>query len=99
MANIHCREISVLARLYGCYSRLYILVAVHVQTRRHKVVITNINDLEKWRWSASLSFGYNKINFFAKYDLNNLFKQDVYTTDGSLLELRPLQFGFIFYIL
>ncbi|HLS11960.1 MAG TPA: hypothetical protein VK050_07345 [Flavobacteriaceae bacterium] len=65
----------------------------------NKVVITNINDLEKWRWSASLSFGYNKINFFAKYDLNNLFKQDVYTTDGSLLELRPLQFGFIFYIL
>lgn len=65
----------------------------------NKVVVTNLTDLEKLRWSASLSFGYNKINFFAKYDFNNLFKKDVYTTDGSLLELRPLQFGFIFYIL
>lgn len=65
----------------------------------NKVVVTNIPDLQKWRWSASLSFGYNKINFFVKYDLNNLFKSDTYTTDGSLIELRPLQFGFIFYIL
>lgn len=65
----------------------------------NNVVVTNISDLQKWRWSASLSFGYNKINFFAKYDLNDLFKKDVYTTDGSLIELRPLQFGFIFYIL
>ena len=65
----------------------------------NKVIVTNISDLQRLRWSASLSFGYNKINFFAKYDLNNLFKKDVYTTDGSLIELRPLQFGFIFYIL
>lgn len=65
----------------------------------NKVIVRNISDLNKLRWSASLSFGYNKINFFAKYDLNNLFKQDTYTTDGSLIELRPLQFGFIFYIL
>lgn len=65
----------------------------------NNVVVTNISDLQKFRWSASLSFGYNKINFFAKYDLNDLFKQDTYTTDGSMIELRPLQFGFIFYIL
>lgn len=65
----------------------------------NKVRITNISDLEKLRWSANISFGYNKINFFAKYDLNNLFQKDIYTTDGSLLEVRPLQFGFIFYIL
>lgn len=65
----------------------------------NKVVATNISDLQKIRWSASLSFGFNKINFFAKYDLNDLFKQGVYTTDGTMIELRPLQFGFIFYIL
>lgn len=65
----------------------------------NKVVATNISDLQKLRWSASLSFGFNKINFFAKYDLNDLFKQDTYTTDGTMIELRPLQFGFIFYIL
>lgn len=65
----------------------------------NKVVATNISDLQKLRWSASLSFGFNKINFFFKYDLNDLFKEDTYTTDGTLIELRPLQFGFIFYIL
>lgn len=63
------------------------------------VVITNIPDIQKWRWSATFSFGYNKINFFAKYDLNNLFQKQIYTTDGSLIEIKPLQFGFIFYIL
>lgn len=65
----------------------------------NKVVATNISDIQKLRWSASLSFGFNKINFFAKYDLNDLFKQNTYTTDGTMIELRPLQFGFVFYIL
>lgn len=87
-------------RVYAGLSVGYIYWSQSVfKQENNKVMTTNIADLQKWRWSASLSFGYNKINFFAKYDLNNLFKKDTYTTDGSLIELRPLQFGFIFYIL
>jgi len=63
------------------------------------VVVTNIPDIQKLRYSLTFSFGYNKINFFAKYDVNNLFIEGTFTTDGSPIEIRPLQFGFIFYIL
>ena len=87
-------------RIYGGVSLGYIYRSQSTfKQAGNKVVVTNIPEIEKWRWSANLSFGYNKINFYAKYDINNLFQKDTYTTDGSLLEIKPLQFGFIFYIL
>lgn len=87
-------------RIYAGISAGYIFYSRSTfKQTANKVIVTNISDLQRLRWSASLSFGYNKINFFAKYDLNSLFKKDTYTTDGSLIEARPLQFGFIFYIL
>ena len=87
-------------RIYAGVTAGYIYWSQSIfKQNENKVAVRNISDIQKLRWSASLSFGYNKINFFAKYDLNNLFKQDTYTTDGTMIELRPLQFGFIFYIL
>lgn len=87
-------------RVYGGVTAGYIFWSrASFKQSGNKVIVTNIPDLQRLRWSATLSFGYNKINFFAKYDLNSLFKKDIYTTDGSLIDMRPLQFGFIFYIL
>lgn len=87
-------------RIYGGISAGYVFWSRSTfKQSENTVIVTNISDLQKWRWSASISFGYNKINFFAKYDLNSLFQKNIYTTDGSLIEARPLQFGFIFYVL
>lgn len=87
-------------RIYGGITAGYVFRSrAFFKQPDQKVVVRNISDIQKIRWSASLSFGYNKINFFAKYDLNNLFKRNTYTTDGEMIAIRPLQFGFIFYIL
>lgn len=87
-------------RIYGGVTAGYLYWSRSTfKQSENTVIVTKIPDIQKLRWSATLSFGYNKINFFAKYDLNNLFQKEVYTTDGTLIEIRPLQFGFIFYIL
>src|SRR5699024_722701 len=51
----------------------------------NKVIVTNISDLQRLRWSASLSFGYNKINLFDKYVIYKLFNKDVCYIDICLI--------------
>lgn len=87
-------------RVYAGFRLGYVIHSSSVFKQENNVVkVTQIEDIEKLRYSATLSFGYNKINFFAKYDLNNLFKKDTFTTDASTIEIVPIEFGFIFYLL
>lgn len=87
-------------RVYTGFRLGYVFSSTSIHKRSEtNVRIKNIDGIDRLRYSLTLGFGYNKINFFTKYDLNNLFKKDIYAIDGSHVEMTPLEFGFIFYLL
>ncbi len=59
---------------------------------------TDISEFNNMRLGASLSFGYNTVNFYAHYAITPLFT-DAVTTSGEPVDMRPLKLGLIFYIL
>ncbi|QLE00876.1 PorT family protein [Galbibacter sp. BG1] len=56
-------------------------------------------DIRNIQYGVYLSFGYNTWNFYAQYDLSNVFEDDKFTVDGEALEPRIFKAGLIFYIL
>ncbi|MCM5662577.1 porin family protein [Galbibacter mesophilus] len=56
-------------------------------------------DIRNIQYGIYLNFGYNTWNFYAQYDLSNLFEDDKFTIDGQLIEPRIVKAGLIFYIL
>lgn len=65
---------------------------------KNNVFQTNIPEFDALRTSATLSFGYNTVNFFVSYSINPFFK-DATTTDGQDVTLRTIKVGLLFYIL
>lgn len=64
----------------------------------NEVTQTDIPEFNRIRLAATLSAGYNKVNFFASYSINPFFDGAV-TTDGQQLDFRVLKLGILFYIL
>lgn len=64
----------------------------------NEVTQTDIPEFNPVRLAATLSFGYNKVNFFANYSINPLFDGAV-TTGGEKVDFRTIKLGIIFYIL
>jgi len=60
--------------------------------------LTNIPELDKVQLGASLSFGYNTVNFFAYYGITPLFS-NASTADGQNVGFNSVKLGLIFYIL
>lgn len=59
--------------------------------------VTNIKDFSKWGYSLYLATGYNTLNVYINYRLNNLISGA--QLDGKELKLNHLNVGLIFYIL
>lgn len=59
---------------------------------------TTVPELERLRWGATFTFGYNTFNFNFYYSLNSLFNNEA-AVDGENLELRTIQMGLMFYLL
>ncbi|UZO81265.1 PorT family protein [Aquimarina sp. ERC-38] len=59
---------------------------------------TKLNELNRLRYGATLSFGWNTFNFYVYYSLNTLFKDDAVIGDNTI-GMRIAKFGLIFYIL
>ncbi|MFT6049707.1 MAG: hypothetical protein ACI9KI_001444 [Patiriisocius sp.] len=64
----------------------------------NKVIQTDISEFQPLSVTPTLSFGFNKINFFASYTLSPFFK-DAQTNLAKEVGFRPIKLGFIFYIL
>jgi len=60
---------------------------------------TNIPELNKLRYNATLSIGNGSFNAFVNYSLNTLFNKDAVTVSGEQLGLQPIKFGVEFYFL
>jgi len=55
-------------------------------------------DIRPFQYGLTFNFGYNTFNFHAYYALNNLFNDEV-TLDGTVIKMKPLRLGLVFYIL
>lgn len=60
--------------------------------------VSNIADFNNFQYGLTLSVGYDTINLFAYYGLNDLFNADAKFNDGEI-EMRAVKIGLIFYIL
>ena len=60
-------------------------------------IIDNNPDLNKFQVGTYLSFGYNTINFNVYYGFNPIYKTAVLNNEN--INMRALNFGFMFYIL
>ncbi len=59
---------------------------------------TKVNELNRWRFGATFTFGWNTFNFHFYYSLNSLFDDNA-EIDGNTIGLNPAKVGLIFYIL
>ncbi|AXT61269.1 PorT family protein [Aquimarina sp. AD10] len=60
---------------------------------------TKIDELERWRFGATFTFGWNTFNFHFYYSLNTLFDKNALIDDSDKVNLNPVKVGLIFYIL
>ncbi len=59
---------------------------------------TNIAELNRIQYAATLSLGHGSFNAFVQYNLNTLFNDDA-LIDLEQVNLQPIKFGIEFYIL
>ncbi|MDB9828295.1 PorT family protein [Flavobacteriaceae bacterium] len=62
------------------------------------VTQTDIPEFNKMRLGATLSLGYNTVNFYAYYGITPFFDNAV-TTNGTPIDMRTLKLGLLFFIL
>ncbi|SCY27836.1 Outer membrane protein beta-barrel domain-containing protein [Nonlabens sp. Hel1_33_55] len=60
---------------------------------------TDLPELNRLRYNATLSIGNGSFNAFVNYSLNSLFDQNAVTVDGDEIGLQPIKFGIEFYFL
>ena len=62
------------------------------------VIQTDIPEFNNMRLGATLSVGYNTVNFYAYYGITPFFDNAV-TTNGTPIDMRTLKLGLLFFIL
>ncbi len=69
------------------------------KAKQNSNIILFSDELKKWGATAHLSFGYNTWNFYFAYRLNPIFNFTPRNNQDFSIQLRPIKFGLIFYIL
>ncbi|MFT4673636.1 MAG: hypothetical protein ACI9R6_000527 [Saprospiraceae bacterium] len=64
----------------------------------NNIVQANIPEFNKMRIGATLSFGYNTINFYGYYGINPFFENAI-TSNGTSIGMSTLKLGLLFFIL
>lgn len=65
----------------------------------NEVTQTDIPEFNQTRLAATLSFGYNKVNFYAYYSINPFFDSALTTNTLESVDFRTIKLGILFYIL
>ena len=69
------------------------------RVKQNSNIILIPDKLKKWGSTAHLSLGYNTWNFYLAYSLNPIFKSIPRNNQDFSIQLTPIKFGLIFYIL
>lgn len=65
----------------------------------NKVIQTDIPEFNRTRLAATISIGYNKVNFYAYYSINPFFNDAITTNTNETVDFRTVKLGILFYIL
>lgn len=88
-------------KFWRIYTGLQLGYIFHFQSNfkqnGNKIVQTSVDGLNRLRYGATFTFGYNTFNFTVYYSLNDFF--DAKTTDENKVSLSTFQVGLMFYIL
>jgi hypothetical protein len=86
-------------RVYGGMKFSYLFHFSSVfQQERNKIKNSDIEELNRLRYTAFLNFGYNTFNFQIQYSLNGFFNDNA-RIDGDPVDMSTIKLGLIFYIL
>ena len=85
-------------RVYGGFKAAYIVGARSKFVSKETKDGFYNDDISKFQYGLSLSFGYNTFNIHAYYALSNVFDGTA-ILNGDAIEYKPLRIGLIFYIL
>lgn len=89
-------------KFYRIYTGLRIGYLYHFKSNFKRsdiqIIQTDVNELNRWRFGATFTFGWNTFNFHFYYSLNTLF-DDTAVLNGETIGLNPAKVGLIFYIL
>lgn len=85
-------------RVYGGVKAAYIVGARSKFVSKETKDGFYNDDISKFQYGLSLSFGYNTFNIHAYYALSNVFDGTA-ILNGDAIEYKPLRIGLIFYIL
>ena len=69
------------------------------KAKQNSNIILFSDEFKKWGATAHLSFGYNTWNFYFAYRLNPIFSSIPRNNGDFSIQLKPIKFGLIFYIL
>ena len=69
------------------------------KAKQNSNIILFSDDFKKWGVTAHLSFGYNTWNFYLAYRLNPIFNSIPRNNQDFSIQLTPIKFGLIFFIL
>ena len=83
-------------RIYGGVSLNW---SFRNKAKQNSNIILFSDELKKWGATAHLSFGYNTWNFYLAYRLNPIFNSIPRNNQDFSIQLTPIKFGLIFYIL
>ena len=69
------------------------------QETGNQIINTDIPELERLKYAATFSFGYETFNFYFQYNLTPFFSAEAKTLDNQSIEINNFKLGLIFYIL
>ena len=69
------------------------------KAKQNSNIFSISDELKKWGATTHLSFGYNTWNFYFAYRLNPIFDSSPENNQDLSVQLTPIKFGLIFYIL
>ena len=84
-------------RIYTGFKASYIFSSSAFFQSENQTITENDLELSSWQYGLTLSAGYNNWNAFIYYGLNPIF--DAAAVNQSVLEIKTIKVGLIFYIL
>ena len=77
---------------------IYYFKSTYVSNNGFEINQTKLEELDRLRYGATLSIGWNTFNFYLYYSLNSFFDRTAITNENPI-DINTLKFGLIFYIL
>jgi len=86
-------------RIYSGFKLSYLIYnSSKFKSSEGDILLSNINDFNKFQYGVMINAGYSNINIHFYYALNNIFNSNA-NIDGEQIGMNAIKIGLIYYIL